>query len=76
MNTTTPLTISHLELLIDHRNKTTKFHLLSATKQKLASTLVARKLLESPDDDTLAITEQGLIVLTYVQDLFNARCTQ
>lgn len=75
MNFATPLTISHLELLIDHRNKTTKFHLLSATKQKLASSLVARKLLESPDDDTLAITVHGLEVLTYVQDMFNQRCT-
>ena len=67
----TPITIVHLDLLIEHQNKTTKFHLLSATKQKIASTLVARKFLESPDDDLLQITDKGRQMIKAVEEFIN-----
>lgn len=57
----THLTIDHLEFLLDFRSKTSKFHLLSATKQKRVNDLVAVKCLQfgEEDNDTVWITQLG-----------------
>lgn len=65
------LTLAHIELLIAHKDKVHTFNNLSATRQRIASTLVALKLLESPDDTNLWITEKGKAVLKTLEVFFD-----
>lgn len=49
--TKTQLTLTELELLLDCRNKTLTYHLLSATRQKAIGALHDRQLVEDFMDD-------------------------
>ena len=64
------LTIAHIEFLVDFRGKNHTYHLLSATKQRLANELHTRKLLEDEmqeDGKTfLKMTVNGMNLLQHL----------
>ena len=71
----TPLTIQHIEFLIDCRNKNHTYHLLSSTKQRLANDLHTRVLVEDDMQDDgktlIKITINGLNLLQHLTFVSN-----